>query len=326
MHDISLKYFHSVAQTGSLSAASEQLHVAVSAISRQISQLEAQLQLTLFERKPRGMSLTPAGEILYTYSLRKTVELNNVIAEMKGLNSLQMQSIALACPEGMAWDFLPYVIARFRQRHPSAHFSLKVVESAEATQLVKNGTVDAALTFSLQIEQGVEVALQVPAPISALLSTEHPLAQRAQLSVHDLTEYPLALSEPGTTLRYLFDIACHLEGVNIAPALTSNAMGAIYTYTRENRRAIALCGALTVDRQARRDGLCVLPMQEASLIQRSLQLQVMSHRKQPTIVQHFLSFLCDMLQGSQEDGCQHQSHQTESGVQAVSTGRKKLRS
>ena len=295
MYEISLRYFHAVAQTGSLSAASEELHVAVSAISRQISQLEDQLQLTLFERKPRGMALTSAGEILYTYALRNSVELSNVIAEMKGLNSLQQQTITMACPEGMAWDFLPYVIAQFRQQYPSAIVSLQVVDSGKATQLVKEGSVDAALTFSLQPEQGVEVALQVPSPISALLSQQHPLAQAECLSVRDLKDYPIALSEPGTTLSYLFDIACHLEGIQIAPALTSNAMGAIYTYTKESPDAIALCGELTVQRQALRDGLVLRPMQEPSLVQRSLQLQVMSRRKQPAIVRYFLDFLTAAL-------------------------------
>ncbi|MFC3025295.1 LysR family transcriptional regulator [Vibrio zhugei] len=299
MHDFSLKYFHAVAQTGSLSAASEQLHVAISAISRQISQLEAQLDVTLFERKPRGMSLTSAGEVLYTYSLRNTVELSNVISEMKGLDSVKMQSIALASPEGMAWDFLPYVMACFRAQNPNAIFSLKVVESAEATQLVKEGVVDAALTFSLQIEQGVAVALQSPAPISALLSANHPLANNTQLSVRDLANYPLVLSEPGTTLSYLFDIACHLAGISITPALTTNSMGALYTYAKENTDAIALCGELSVSRIAKRDGLVLIPMQEPSLLQRSIQLQVMSHRKPPSIVQDFLSFLSHMLKNGE---------------------------
>lgn len=298
MYEISLRYFHAVAQTGSLSAASEELHVAVSAISRQISQLEDQLQLTLFERKPRGMALTPAGDILYTYALRNSVELSNIIAEMKGLNSLQQQSIALACPEGMAWDFLPFVIAKFREQYPSAIVSLQVVDSSKATQLVKEGTVDAALTFSLQPEQGVEVALQIPSPISALLSKHHPLAEKERLSVRDLTEYPIALSEPGTTLSYLFDIACHLEGVQIAPALTSNAMGAIYTYTKESVNAIALCGELTVQRQAYKDELVLRPMVEPSLVQRSLQLQVMSRRKHPAIVRYFIDFLMEALKNN----------------------------
>ncbi len=295
MQEISLKYFHAVAKTGTLSAASEELHIAVSAISRQITQLEQQLQLALFERKPRGMTLTPAGEILYTYSLRNSIELNNVVAEMKGINSLQQQSIALACPEGMAWDFLPYAIAQFRLRHPSAIFSLQVVDSSSATQLVKEGKVDAALTFSLEPEQGVEVTLQVPSPISALLANSHPLAERSELSLRDLSAYPLALSSSGTTLSYLFDIACHLEGIKIVPALTSNAMGALYTYTKENPDAIALCGALSVKRQAHQDGLRLLPMREAALVQRSIQLQVMSNRKHPAIVRYFIEFLTDLL-------------------------------
>ncbi|WP_111895373.1 LysR family transcriptional regulator [Acinetobacter sp. MB5] len=295
MYDISLKYFHAVAKTGSLSAASEELHVAVSAISRQISQLEDQLQLTLFERKPRGMSLTDQGEVLYTYSLRNAVEFSHVIAEMRGLNSLKQQTIAMACPDGMAWDFLPNIIAQFRKQYPSAIFSLQVVDSAKATQLVKEGIVDAALTFSLQPEQGVEVSLQVPSPICALMSASHPLAQIDSISMQDLNEFPIALSESGTTLSYLFDIACHLEGIQIAPAFTSNTIGAIYTYAKESDSVIALCSALSVERRAITDGLILRPMQHSSFLQRSLQLQVMSRRKQLTIVRYFLDFLTEKL-------------------------------
>lgn len=295
MHELTLKYFHSVAKTGSLSAASEELHVAVSAISRQITQLEERLQLSLFERKARGMTLTAAGEVLYTYSLRNTLELKNVLAEMRGVTSIQQQSIAIACPEGMAWDFLPQTMTQFRQTYPSALFSLQVVESAKATQLVKEGKVDIALTFSLQPEQGVEVALQVPSPIRALLPVTHPLASKAILSLKDLSEYPLALPESGTTLSYLFDIACHLDGINIIPTLNSNAMGAIYSFVATSPDAIALCGKLSVERRAQHDDLCTRPIQADSLEQRSLQLQVMSRRKQPTLVQYFLDFLSQKL-------------------------------
>lgn len=295
MHDISLKYFHAVAKTGSLSAASEELHVAVSAISRQISQLEEKLQLPLFERKARGMSLTTAGDILYTYSLRNALEFKNVLAEMKGINNIQQQSIALACPEGMAWDFLPHVVAQFRHAYPSARFSIQVVDSNKATQLVKEGTVDAALTFSLQPEQGVEVALQFPSPVVALLSKNHPLSEKTFLDINDLTEYPVASSEPGTTLSYLLDIACHIEGIQIAPALTSSAVGAIYTFVAESDCAIALCGELTVARRAKQDNLVIRAINAPSLMQRSLQVQVMSRRKQPIMVRYFLTYLSDLL-------------------------------
>lgn len=295
MHEIPLKYFHSVAKTGSLSAASEELHVAVSAISRQITQLEERLQLTLFERKARGMTLTPAGEVLYTYSLRNVLEFKNVVSEMRGLSNIQQQSVVIACPEGMAWDFLPNVIATFRVKYPAARFSLKVVESSRASQLVKEGSVDAAFTFNLQPEQGVEVSMQVPSPIIAMLSKHHPLAHQKSISVKDLVDYPIATSGAGTTVGYLFDIACHVEGVQIIPALSSESVGSIYTFASESENAIALCGELTVARRAKQDGLVIRPMREPSLAQRSLQVQVMSGRQLPAIVQYFLTHLTESL-------------------------------
>ena len=64
LQDTTLRYFLAVAQSGSLTEASARLHVAASALSRQIAGLEAQLGSPLFERHPRGMVLTAAGEIL----------------------------------------------------------------------------------------------------------------------------------------------------------------------------------------------------------------------------------------------------------------------
>ena len=62
MHGIALRYFVEVAQAGSLSGASERLHVAVSAISRQIAKLEEQAGAPLFERaRAAWCSATPAG-------------------------------------------------------------------------------------------------------------------------------------------------------------------------------------------------------------------------------------------------------------------------
>ena len=56
-----LRYFLAVARTGSIASASTQLNVAASAISRQIANLEAELDCVLFERRPRGMVPSPAG-------------------------------------------------------------------------------------------------------------------------------------------------------------------------------------------------------------------------------------------------------------------------
>ena len=70
LQDTALRYFMAVADTGSLTEASARQHVAASALSRQIAALEAQLGVALFERHPRGMGLTAAGEILRAHARR----------------------------------------------------------------------------------------------------------------------------------------------------------------------------------------------------------------------------------------------------------------
>jgi len=295
MHDLPLRYFHSVARTGSLSSAAEELHVAVSAVSRQISNLEETLGLQLFERKPRGMQLTDAGELLLAYANRNALEVKNVVAEMRGLNTLQQHKITIACPEGMAWEFLPRVTAEFRSFHPGASYDFQVVDAARASQLVKEGSVDIALTYSLTPSQGVEIAMSCEAPISALMPASHPLAKRSMLAVEDLREARLALPYVGSTIRYLFDIACHLKGVNVLPTYTSQSLGVIYTVVRHSEDIIALCGAVTVSGVTARDNLVLVPMSDPQLSQRSLQVQIMAGRKLPVLVRYFLSFLEEQL-------------------------------
>lgn len=296
MQDVNLRYFLSVARSGSLSAAAEELRVAISAVSRQITNLESRLNLQLFNRHPRGMELTEAGELLLAYALRNQVEIDNVIAEMRNITTLQRHTVKLACPEGMAWHFLPSVMIDFKALHPSTRFDLQVVDSTRASELVKEGTVDIALTFSLAPMIGVEVVASYDAPICALMSVHHTLAKREALRVSDLQDYPLAMTLNGSTMRYLFDISCNLSGIRITPEFSCDSIGAIYTMISQSQEMIALCGAVSVSGRASNDGLVLIPMCEPQLRQRSLQVQVMGGRNFPQIIHEFLEFLEERLQ------------------------------
>ena len=85
MHGIALKYFVEVAQEGSLSAASRHLHVAVSAISRQIAALEEEVGAPLFERAARGMVLSEAGRLLLAHARRTLMESAAVLQQIASL-------------------------------------------------------------------------------------------------------------------------------------------------------------------------------------------------------------------------------------------------
>ena len=85
LQDTALRYFLEVVRSGSLAVASERLHVAASAISRQISGLEQALDTVLFERQPRGMVPTPAGEILAAHARRSSMDADRVLEDLDAL-------------------------------------------------------------------------------------------------------------------------------------------------------------------------------------------------------------------------------------------------
>ena len=113
LHGIALRYFVEVSRTGSIATASENLHVAVSAISRQITKLEHEVGAPLFERMPRGMVLTEAGDLLVQHARRALLDGEAVLAEIRSARALGRGIVRVACSEGFTQYFMPSVMAGF---------------------------------------------------------------------------------------------------------------------------------------------------------------------------------------------------------------------
>ena len=122
LQDTALRYFLEVAHSGSLTEASARLHVAASARSRQIAGLEAQLGTPLFERHPRGMVLTAAGEILAVHARRSRMDAEHALEGIQALQGLRSGLVRVAATEGFSGDFLPRLMQQFRLLHPQIQF------------------------------------------------------------------------------------------------------------------------------------------------------------------------------------------------------------
>ena len=88
LQETALRYFQEVARCGSISQAASNLHVATSAISRQISGLEENLGMALFERHARGMNLTAAGELLLAHARRSAMDAERTLHDIAALQGL----------------------------------------------------------------------------------------------------------------------------------------------------------------------------------------------------------------------------------------------
>ena len=289
-----LHYFLEVARTGSISEASERLHVATSAISRQITKLEQDVGAPLFERRPRGMVLSEAGEILAAYARRSSLEAEHVLAEVHSVHAITRSTVKIASSEGFARELLPEAITTFREKHPGVRFRLNVTGPAAATQQVRDGTVDLAVTYSLAPEKDITVEYSQQQPIYVLMADDHPLAKRADVDLAELLEYPLALPNEDTTIRQLFDIYVALEERSFEPAFVSNYSGALQSFTRL-RGGVTLIGPLTVRRRLKIDRLAIVPIRNAELRRRSVQIQSMARRALPPGVRAFLTHLIELI-------------------------------
>jgi DNA-binding transcriptional LysR family regulator len=289
-----IRYFLAVVQCGSLSAASEQLFVAVSAISRQIQRLETQVGVPLFERHARGMVLNEAGEIFAHHVRKSQLDMEYALAEIKGLKAIRRSLIRIACTDGMAFSLLPGLLAEFRQANPGVLFALNVTHSQGVAACVRAGECDVALQFSLQPERSVEVLGSWPAPVLLAMHQSHPLASR-QVTLADLHGWPLALPGQHTTVRQLFDLSCQMNDCVVEPVLTCDYFATLYHFLLHTPQAVTICSAFTLLFERDTQNLVLRSMGVDQLSQRTLQLQTVSGRQRNAALTLFLQFLQQRL-------------------------------
>ena len=120
-----LRYVDEVARTGSIRKAADQLNVTASAVNRRIMDLEEELGAQLFERRPRGVRLTAAGEVFVHYLREQDGGVERMKSQIEDLKGLRRGTVRIACSQALALDFLPREIAAFRARHPMVSFGVR---------------------------------------------------------------------------------------------------------------------------------------------------------------------------------------------------------
>lgn len=289
-----LRYFLEVSRCGSIALAADRLHVASSAISRQIKGLEEALDVKLFERRPTGMVLSAAGELLVVHARNVSLDADRVMADILALEGLQRGHVRIACTEGFALDLLPELLAEFNQKHPRIHFDLAVAAPAEVADRVRNGEADIGLTFSRLAQEDIKVELRRASPIVMVARPDHPLAERKKIALAELASYPLALPASETSLRQIFDLACSLQGLIVTPLLSSDNARALHRFVLSSGVA-SIASRVSVRDYVNRKLMVVVPVVDRRLGDRGIELQTLRGRTLPRVVQAFLEFIKQRL-------------------------------
>ena len=146
-----LKIFVTVAKTGAVTKASEQLYLSQPAVSAQIKALEEELGLALFERTVRGMSLTPHGVVMLEQAQQLLARQRDMLDEARRLRGGISGRLRLGSNRGPSAQLLGKLLTQLSEAAPELEVSLEFGSPAEIAAAISEGRLDAG--FYTEFEQ-----------------------------------------------------------------------------------------------------------------------------------------------------------------------------
>jgi LysR family transcriptional regulator, transcription activator of glutamate synthase operon len=208
-----LQYFVKVAKKQHVTQAAEELHVAQSAISRQIHQLEEELGMQLFVQKGRNLQLTPVGKLFLNRLEELLTGLDKAVMEMREFLDPEKGEIRIGFPHTLGISLIPTVVADFRKGHPDVKFRLKQGTFASLIRDVTIGEVDLAFISPFP-EKHDQVAgeLLLTEELYAVLPVNHPLSDQESIRLEQLKDEPFVMFSDNYSLRAIVYEACKEAG------------------------------------------------------------------------------------------------------------------
>lgn len=236
---VSIRLMVECAQTGSLTAAAHQAHLALAAASRRLRELEDTIGQPLFERHPRGLTVTPAGRVFVKHSLALLQTVDQLGRELDDLRQGLTQHIRLWASTAAINQFLPPLLARYAALKPQVRVDLEEQVSESVVGALRENRADLGLFVEGPDVSGLATREFARDELVLVLPRGHRLARgRAAASFADLLDEEwIGLNTGAALLQQLqqaalaarrplklrmqvrsFDAVCHLvaSGLGIA--------------------------------------------------------------------------------------------------------------
>ncbi|MFN7250196.1 MAG: LysR family transcriptional regulator [Anaerobacillus sp.] len=208
-----IQYFIEVAKREHVTDAANMLHVAQSAVSRQIFNLEQELGVELFIREGRNVKLTPIGRVFLEHMKEAVQVIDNAKREVEEFLDPERGTIRIGFPSSMANYTLPTVISVFREKHPLVKFKLIQGTYHYLTDAVVNGEIDIAVLGPVpKDEKKLKSVVLFQERFVALLPSNHHLSGNRTISLSQLREDQFVLFPNGFILREIVVNACKQNG------------------------------------------------------------------------------------------------------------------
>lgn len=245
-----LNVFVAVAEERNLTRAAERMHIAVSAVSKRISELEQQVGSPLLLRYARGVELTPAGQSILHYTRELRMVLGQMDEELASYAAGVKGHIRIHAITSVLTQFLPADLERFLDSYPQINFDIEERVGSAVVRAVTEGRADLGIFAEHTQAPGLEIRPYRHDQLVVVSAQSHEVASLSKISFRDVLQHEFIgphldsslytlfanqQAELGLTMRVRvrvssFECMCRLVAANIGVAILPKA--AITQYLR----------------------------------------------------------------------------------------------
>ncbi len=258
MFDFKINYFITAVEEGSFSAAARKLYISQPALSKQITSLEEQIGVTLFDRSGYRPKLTEEGTRYYETVSELRAEYDDMLREIRSMSAKQ---IRIAYTGNETNRRVLSAIGRLKRKHPEYEVRFQKCNFEESLEQLKAGNVDLALGLDSMLDHRTGVIFRkfFDNEMCVITSFDHPLAGQESVTIKDIVHEPMVLfsKEYGKTYYEVSTEAMQKAGLRPKKKTEVSSYDEFLTNV-----SIGMGIAITSRDVVRENEVCVLPLQD----------------------------------------------------------------
>ncbi|MBZ6379185.1 LysR family transcriptional regulator [Pacificimonas flava] len=269
--DARLRYFYEAANLGSMRLASDRIGVAVSSISRQISQLEQVFGVALIERGRRSIRLTQAGRLVHDFYKQQLADSEALTNRLQELREMKSGRVDLAIGEGFLNRSVTEALEQFQQRNPGISLTIQSPPTAEIIRMVLEDEAHIGMILSTTAEPKIRTRVSVAQPLNAVCSPGHPLAGKTSVTLADLAKHDLCLPPLEFRIRQALRAAEKRAQAWLNPAMTTTSIHMMRELAKDGQM-VTILPTISIVAELEEGSLVSVPLRDEDLEHSSLSL------------------------------------------------------
>lgn len=230
-----LRYCVALAEVQNFTRAAERTHVTQSTLSHQIKQLEDELEVTLFNRDGKSVSLTQAGRDFVDTITPILKQVDAAVGALKASPDQLTGELRIAATHSFNVQLIPQCLAAFMEKFPQVKVIVEELSGDQIAQGLETGSLDLGISYRPAMPRGLWFEPLFNEELKLIMSPSHPLAKRKRVRMVELNGLPLALLTRNFSTRQMLDECFQAAGAEPQVVAELNAISPMVELVRRTR-------------------------------------------------------------------------------------------